>query len=201
MGLWVYEVGWCGVRDDRTLMKWDSSHVSNHCFSLLCSVQPVLSNLKTKKTGTGRQFPSTLQLKGFNLPFSVPPQGNYLTREMVWWNPCIENRKSRFLILLPQILHCFIPLNDCQANFTTTKPSLIWIIRQIFLIAKRSAFFLIHFHLSTHSHTCLYLTGVGAQTGAIWRRTGGKLTNRAELAAESRVRGREEKKQVGRRKK
>lgn len=190
VGIWG-EVGW-----EMTLMKWDSSHVLNHCFSLLCSLQPASSNLKTRQTGMGGQFPSSPQLKGIpslSLPLLHPPQGNYLTHGMVWWNPCKKKKKSDSLTSispsprlhpsewLPSSFHRYkakpdlnnqIPPSPTHCKNRELSCSLISICQH-------------------HSHTCLPPTGVCVSVRVLvythGGRTGGKLTNRAELVIESKT--------------
>ncbi len=171
-------MGW-----EMTLMKWDSSHVLNHCFSLPCSLQPVLSNLKTRQTGMGRQFPSSLRLKGILLPppspsrSSIPRQESYLTHGMLRWSPH-EKKNSEFLTSItpspqlrpPERLPSSFPCNKASSDFNN----------QIFFSIAKTKNFLPHLvppftHLPP-SWLVWVCTCLCTHTGAAWMGIGGILT-------------------------
>lgn len=124
--------------------------------------------------------PFLLTLKQASKPPHLldPPQGNYQTHGMVWWNP----RKSEFLTSLSpsSLLH---PSERLPSSFRCYKAeSDLNNQLDFFPLQKRELFFfLVNFHLSTHSHTCFPPTDVCAcphafmQTVAIqiqnWRQT------------------------------
>lgn len=134
-------------------MKRDSSRALNHCFSLLSSVLLVQSNQKTTQT-----IPFFSSPKSNQAPSSTPLRETI--RHMGWFGFFLVKRKkkSEFLISLSPSLRPHSSERLPSSFHYKAKSDLN---NQLdFFPLQKETFFLINFHLSTHSHTCLPQTCV-----------------------------------------